>query len=112
MLGQRQSLHFSFPHSIFSKEPRKCENREGHQFHMGPFEEIPVGNFLTCCNKSSVAKGLEFFSKNRRDLSIYLHPITNDTVKDHTSRIGWIGPSFPLDESKFYDYKGEPPMCW
>ncbi|CAG8660674.1 2231_t:CDS:1, partial [Cetraspora pellucida] len=38
-----------------------------------------------------------WFLLHRGDLSILIHPLTKELVKDHTSRSAWIGPSVPLD---------------
>ncbi|RWS23999.1 hypothetical protein B4U80_13892 [Leptotrombidium deliense] len=72
----------------------------GCQVNYGPFAEYPIASFGTCCNMSSVANALAFFAKNRRNLSIFVHPTTIHALLDHTERGVWIGPSMPLDTSK------------
>ncbi|RWS20337.1 hypothetical protein B4U80_14289 [Leptotrombidium deliense] len=80
-------------------------------FYTGPIAEFTVGVFLTCCNKSSVANALEFFSKNRGPLSVFVHPITLHPIEDHTRRGMWMGPSIPLDLSKLPVVRDPPPTC-
>jgi len=41
---------------------------------------------------------------NRGELSILVHPITQNPRKDHETRNAWIGPSFPLNLDMLPDH--------
>ncbi|RWS19318.1 hypothetical protein B4U80_14460, partial [Leptotrombidium deliense] len=69
------------------------------RFYRGPDGPHPIGNFLTCCNSSSIKPALDFFAKNRGSLPVLVHPLTEREIDDHTNRAMWIGHSLPLDES-------------
>ncbi|RWS19453.1 hypothetical protein B4U80_14978, partial [Leptotrombidium deliense] len=80
-------------------------------FFKRPNAPYPIGSFLTCCNKSSVADAVEFFSKNRGKFTIYAHPSTLHPIKDHSTRGIWLGPSMPLDLSFFNKTRDKPLIC-
>ncbi|RWS21297.1 hypothetical protein B4U80_14917 [Leptotrombidium deliense] len=82
-----------------------------YELYMGPIAELTVGSFLTCCNKSSVANALEFFSKNRGSLSVLVHPVSLHPIVDHTKRAMWMGPTIPLDLSKVPAFRNPPILC-
>ncbi|RWS20351.1 hypothetical protein B4U80_12099, partial [Leptotrombidium deliense] len=63
----------------------------------------PIGNFLTCCNTSSIKNAMDFFGKNRGSLPVLVHPLTEREILDHTNRAMWIGQSMPLDVSYLED---------
>ncbi|RWS25283.1 hypothetical protein B4U80_13818 [Leptotrombidium deliense] len=65
----------------------------------GPIAEYPIANFGMCCNMSSAAEALAFLSKNRGDLSVFVHPTTLHPFLDHSKRGIWLGPSMPFDFS-------------
>ncbi|CAG8728003.1 11544_t:CDS:1, partial [Racocetra fulgida] len=38
-----------------------------------------------------------WFLLHRGDLSVLVHPLTKEQVKDHTNRATWLGASVPVD---------------
>ena len=62
-----------------------------------PIDEYPVGNFVTCCNTTSLHTALPWFTQNRGQLSVSVHGLTSENLLDHTARAMWIGRPYPLD---------------
>ncbi|RWS23675.1 hypothetical protein B4U80_13909 [Leptotrombidium deliense] len=108
---EEKVYHFHFHTQFFqaNNDSVKTATDLRQKFNFGPFAEFTVGNFLTCCNTSSVAEALEFFSKNRGPLSVFVHPITLHPIEDHIRRGMWMGPSVPLDLSKLPVVRDPPP---
>ncbi|RWR99476.1 hypothetical protein B4U79_18615 [Dinothrombium tinctorium] len=71
----------------------------------------PIGSFMTCCNATSAKKSLDFFMKNRRSLSVLIHPLTRYEVLDHSERAAWIGQSLPLDLTALSEHLEHEPTC-
>ncbi|CAG8692250.1 6300_t:CDS:2 [Cetraspora pellucida] len=72
-------------------------------FHPVPFHRVnyqPMGSYEVWCPKEHFSRVYSWFLLHRGDLSILIHPLTKEVVKDHTSRTAWIGPSVPLDVEK------------
>ncbi|ODN02279.1 DOPA 4,5-dioxygenase [Orchesella cincta] len=44
--------------------------------NMGPYGPHMVGNYETCCNKTSIPQALSFFMLNHGNLSVLVHPLT------------------------------------
>ncbi|CAO3594187.1 unnamed protein product [Absidia cylindrospora] len=61
-----------------------------------PIGPHPVGSYEVWCPTEYFARAFSFFTLNRGELSILIHPLTTLPLVDHSSRATWIGPSFPL----------------
>ncbi|KAJ3012360.1 hypothetical protein HKX48_006324 [Thoreauomyces humboldtii] len=59
----------------------------------------PCGSFETWVPIESFAKVHAWFTMNRGELSVLIHPLTREEILDHTVRATWMGPSFPVDIS-------------
>ncbi|RWS24543.1 hypothetical protein B4U80_13864 [Leptotrombidium deliense] len=79
---------------------------------MSPKGEFTVAMFMTCCNKTSVANAIEFFTMKRGNLSVLIHPVTIHAIEDNTHRAMWLGPSFPLDLSWLPVIRNAPLTCF
>ena len=75
-----------------------------------PMDEYPVGNFVTCCNSTALSRALPYFSQQHGQLSVMIHPLTQENLLDHSERAMWIGQQYPLDFSKTVPYRN-PPQC-
>jgi len=62
-----------------------------------PIGPHPCGSFEVWAPKEYFPQALSFFTINRGELTILLHPLTRHDVEDHTGRAVWLGPPFPLD---------------
>eukprot|EP00128_Syssomonas_multiformis_P012800 Colp12_sorted_trinity150504_noHs@13234 len=65
------------------------------------FNEKPVGPHPVCSwenwvPQESLAKALSFFTLNRGDLTVFIHPLTRYELKDHTHRAFWLGKEYSL----------------
>jgi len=58
----------------------------------------PVSQFEMCCNKTSFAVAHSFYTQNHGNLSILVHPLTEQDQDDHISRVSWIGAPVVLDD--------------
>lgn len=65
--------------------------------NMGPFGPHYVGNFETCCNKTSISRALSFFMVSHGNLSVLFHPLTRYEKLDHTGREMFLGPRIPMN---------------
>src|SRR5690242_14467911 len=69
------------------------------KLNMGPVGPHPIGSFETWVPREYFARVYEWFLKNRRGLSIMIHPLTREEVKDHTTSAAWMGEPIPLNTS-------------
>ncbi|CAO3647474.1 unnamed protein product [Cunninghamella blakesleeana] len=70
-----------------------------HRVNYGPIGPHTVGSYEVWCPTEYFARAFSYFTLNRGELSILIHPLTKYPLKDHSSRAVWLGPSFPLDLS-------------
>lgn len=63
-----------------------------------PVGPHPSGSFEVWVPTESLARVLAFFTLHRRDLSVFVHPLTAQQRVDHSpARAFWLGPSWPVD---------------
>ncbi|KAI9309044.1 DOPA-like domain-containing protein [Cunninghamella echinulata] len=79
-----------------------------HRVNYGPIGPHTVGSYEVWCPTEYFARAFSFFTLNRGDLSILIHPLTKYPLKDHSSRAVWLGHSFPLDLSTLPEIDTEP----
>jgi aromatic ring-cleaving dioxygenase len=68
---------------------------------IGSWHDEPVGPHPTAMYQIAFAveelpRLLPWLMLNRRDLDILVHPLTEDSVADHTSHAVWLGTPLPL----------------
>ncbi|KAI8898370.1 DOPA-like domain-containing protein [Globomyces pollinis-pini] len=61
-----------------------------------PVGPHPIGSFETWVPIEYFGEAYSFFTLNRKGLSVLLHPLTREEVKDHTERAMWMGAPMPL----------------
>ena len=61
---------------------------------MGPH---PMGSYEVWCPKEYFARAFSFFTINRGNLTILVHPLTRHEVIDHSERAIWMGTPAPVD---------------
>jgi len=54
-------------------------------------------NLIKLINENYFWKAFSWFTLNRKDLSILIHPLTSEEKKDHDERSVWMGKQLPLD---------------
>lgn len=77
-------------------------------FHVVPLERVnmapigphPIGSYEVWCPREHFSRVYSWFLLHHGELSILVHPLTKEEVKDHTDRATWIGKSLPLDISR------------
>ncbi|CAG2113678.1 unnamed protein product [Medioppia subpectinata] len=81
------------------------------QIYAQPRGPHPVGNFITCCNKTSMTSALSWFVQNHGNLSVLVHPLTRHVVSDHTDKAMFLGQTVPLVLSTLPVFENEPRIC-
>ncbi|THU91423.1 hypothetical protein K435DRAFT_727291 [Dendrothele bispora CBS 962.96] len=64
-----------------------------------PVGPHPIGSYEIWVPTETFASVFSYLCLNRGDLSILIHPLTREEVRDHELRCAWLGPSYPLDLS-------------
>ncbi|KAM6500980.1 DOPA 4,5-dioxygenase [Amanita muscaria] len=65
--------------------------------NMDPMGPHPVGSYEIWVPSETFASVFSYLCMNRGKLSVLVHPLTREQLKDHEIRNAWIGPSFPLN---------------
>ena len=101
--------HIYFDDSSLNRAKKLIE-RLGEQFQLkvGRIHEQPIGPHPRgSCQISFGSKDFEQFipwlNANREDLTVLVHGLTGDDLKDHTDYAYWLGDSEQLDLSAFDD---------
>ncbi|KAJ3158935.1 hypothetical protein HDU86_002104 [Geranomyces michiganensis] len=71
-----------------------------HTVNHGPIGPHPIGSFETWVPKEYFHTVYQWFLLNRAGLSILVHPLTREEVRDHSERAVWMGMPLPLDLDK------------
>jgi DOPA 4,5-dioxygenase len=64
-----------------------------------PFMPHLIGSYEVWCAREHFARTYAWFLLNRGNLSVLVHPLTLEEIKDHSDRAVWMGSPFPLDFS-------------
>lgn len=77
----------------------------GH-FEMGRFHERPVGphpmwSYQLAVPARSFARVLGWLALNHGALDVFVHPNTDDALRDHRDSAVWLGRSHPLNLDGF-----------
>ena len=101
--------HVYFEDATKDSAKRLCD-KIGKQFDLkvGKFHENPIGPHPRgSCQISFGTKDFQNFipwlDKNRKGLTIFVHGITGDDLKDHTDFAYWLGQEEGLNLSMFYN---------
>lgn len=78
------------------------ETRFAGMMEMGRFHERPVGphprwSYQVAFGPEHFASIIPWFSLNRGDLVVFVHPNTGDALGDHRDRAVWLGAKLDLD---------------
>jgi len=88
--------------------------KEGY-FKIVPLERVNhkpigphiIGSYEVWVPKEYFWKSFSWFTLNRNDLSILIHPLTSQEKKDHKERSVWMGTPLPLDIDVLEDKNGD-----
>eukprot|EP01084_Bolivina_argentea_P140793 247452_1 len=69
------------------------------KFNMSPIGPHPFGSFEVWTPIQYFADVLSWFLINRGSLTILLHPLTDDAIKDHTENVMWLGTRYKINTS-------------
>ena len=99
--------HVYFDKDTLSFATTLCEEA-GARFglHVGRVHQKPVGPHpLWSCQITFGRKHFDQFipwlDENRKDLTVFVHALTGDDLKDHTEYAYWLGDSVELNLSMF-----------
>ena len=99
--------HVYFDESTLSFATQLCHDA-GHQFSLavGRIHQRPVGPHTKwSCQISFEHHHFETFipwlDSHRNGLSVLIHGVTGEHLKDHTEHASWLGEISPLDLSVF-----------
>nr|CAG8594726.1 4308_t:CDS:2 [Entrophospora candida] len=67
------------------------------------------GSYEVWCPKEHFSRVYSWFLLHRNGLSVMIHPLTINEVKDHTENVTWMGKSIPLDITQLSDKLPEVP---
>ncbi|KAI8073865.1 DOPA-like domain-containing protein [Gongronella butleri] len=70
-----------------------------HRVNFEPIGPHPIGSYEVWAPKEYFAEAFSFFTLNRGELSILIHPLTTLPRTDHSTRVSWLGKPFPIDLS-------------
>jgi len=72
-----------------------------------PFGPHPIGSYEIWVPSESFVSVYSYLVLNRGELSVLVHPLTREVLKDHEARLAWIGPSYPLFVNKLSSFEKE-----
>jgi DOPA 4,5-dioxygenase len=61
-----------------------------------PVGPHPVGNVQLIFTPAAFASVVPWLMQNRNGLSVLVHPLTDDSVRDHSEQELWLGAQVPL----------------
>ena len=67
----------------------------------------PAGSFETWVPIEYFDKAMSFFMLNRGDLTVLVHPLSDNEMWDHTAGAMWLGDSYRLDLTALSPTGGE-----
>merc|ERR1712126_280317 len=69
------------------------------KFNRKPAGPHPVGNFQIWTPQEYFSQMLSFLMDKRGNISVLLHPLGKNPLRDHTADAMWLGEKYPLDLS-------------
>ena len=97
--GERKKNAFQFYTDIKSLNEKGTFVAVVGTFNENPVGPHPIGSFETWVPQESFAEAYSWFLLHRGELSVLIHPLTQEELLDHTDRVSWIGEPMPLDTS-------------
>ena len=71
------------------------------RFHERPIGPHPTGSFQVTFRNRDFDRLIPWLDAHREGLSVLIHPLTRDHVKDHTDDAAWLGDSVALNLGRF-----------
>ena len=108
-----KNLHAAYHAHVYFDESSKqqawalCETIKSHfnlkvgRFHERPIGPHPVGSCQVSFDSSDFDEFVIWLEINRNGLTILIHGLTGDDLKDHTEFAYWLGEPLMLDISLF-----------
>lgn len=107
--------HIYFEGAAQAERARWLRERIAERFpvRMGTWWERPVGPhdrsmYQVAFETTLFAELVPWLMLNHGDLSILIHPNTNNQRRDHLADSLWLGTALPLDEAALPDEETEP----
>ncbi|WP_062268988.1 DOPA 4,5-dioxygenase family protein [Endozoicomonas arenosclerae] len=79
----------------------KLFNVDVGRMHKKPVGPHPVWSCQLAFDNDEFAKVIPWLALNRKDLTVFIHPLTGDDLKDHTDYAIWMGSIEPLNLGLF-----------
>lgn len=95
--------HVYFDESTIDKAREICEQvSEKFALEMGRVHEKNVGphprwSCQLLIERAKFGRAIPWLVKNRDGLTVFVHPLTGDDLKDHTDHALWMGEMLPLN---------------
>ena len=67
------------------------------RMHERPVGPHPVWSCQLAFDKNKFGRVIPWLCKNRQGLTVFIHPITGDDLKDHTDHAIWMGSMMELN---------------
>jgi aromatic ring-cleaving dioxygenase len=80
---------------------KELDNIEIGRIWNKPVGPHPIGSCQVTVQAEDFYKMTEWFLNNRQGLTIFIHALTGDDLKDHTDYVMWIGQSYKLNTDMF-----------
>ena len=98
-------IYFEQENTVVARRLRdeiaKTFNLKVGQFHERPIGPHPVGSFQVTFRNRDFDRLIPWLDAHREGLSVLIHPLTRDHVKDHTDDAAWLGDSVALNLRRF-----------
>lgn len=96
-------VHVYFEQETFEEANRLCQEAgklfpvKVGRMHSQPVGPHPCGSCQLAFAASEYTNLLSWLALNRGGLSILIHPLTGNDLKDHTDYAAWMGDQKPLN---------------
>ena len=86
---------------IVDKAKRELDFVSFGRVHTRPVGPHPIGSCQFLFKKEKLSEVLIWFLANRKDFSVFFHPVSGDDLADHTLHTFWLGKEYSLNLSIF-----------
>lgn len=73
------------------------------RFHERPVGPHPVWSYQLAVQPPAFAEVLAWLALNRAGLDVFVHPNTDDSLRDHRDGAIWLGRTYPLNLQALQD---------
>ncbi|WP_460806029.1 DOPA 4,5-dioxygenase family protein [Microbulbifer agarilyticus] len=98
-------VYFDENSAVFASELRGMLQKEFAlkvgRFHEQPVGPHPVGSFQVIFGREDFENFVPWLDSNRGELSVLIHALTGDDLKDHTDYAYWLGQPWELNLAIF-----------